>query len=150
MSEKQTCPRRMEIGGSRGREKDLDLWITDRWKKKEDRWNLDWIPRTCNWCGGIHPEDSIRLVKEYGFEVEKTDKNYKIYLEPPGYRIAFNARINNLRKFKNGEIKEEDIEGRTPSVWSPTPPAKVYLQHFSQDDVDAINAVLKDRENEKR
>lgn len=46
-------------------------------------WQIDWQPRTCSYCGGVHPDDAIRLHEE-GWIVESTTKNYKFYLKPPG------------------------------------------------------------------
>ena len=39
-------------------------------------------PRTCSYCGGIHPDDAVALVKA-GWRVEPTTKGYKRYLAPP-------------------------------------------------------------------
>lgn len=43
----------------------------------------DWQPRTCSFCGGVHPDDLEHLVYELGWHFEPTDKHYKLYLEPP-------------------------------------------------------------------
>jgi hypothetical protein len=78
----------------------------DRWLGSGDP------PRTCSFCGGIHPEDAIRLVSE-NWRIEPTTKDYKRYLQPP-------------------------LPG-----WHPTPPVKLYVQHFSDEQVERFNAATK-------
>ena len=46
------------------------------------RWDLNWSPRTCSYCGAVHPDDALRLIKQHGWRVHGTDKPYKAYLEP--------------------------------------------------------------------
>lgn len=103
--ERQTCPRRMGELGPWERGDGLDYWTRTGWSRLENirhritawwrkqpvnsRWSA-WLsksrkPRTCSFCGGIHPEDAIRLIEE-GWESERTDKRYKHYLYPAGYR----------------------------------------------------------------
>lgn len=48
-----------------------------------DRWEWRWQPRTCSYCGGVHPDDAIRLISE-GWRSGGTTKSYKRYLEPSG------------------------------------------------------------------
>lgn len=48
------------------------------------RWQWWWYPRTCTFCGGVHPEDAIALLYE-GWSVDRTGKVYKRYLNPPGW-----------------------------------------------------------------
>ncbi len=139
--------------------KDPDHWLTDRWTTDEtiakrqqqefmDRnptgsigemnglWAWSWgPPRTCSYCGGIHPDDAILLVKE-GWEVETTGKSYKRYLGPPGTHQRHVSVMNNLR---NGDGTLQSV----PSVWSPTPPVKMYVYHFSQEQIERFNAALK-------
>lgn len=47
-----------------------DLWI--RWPG---------TLRTCDYCGSLHPEDAIAVVKSGRAELESSDKNYKAYLQ---------------------------------------------------------------------
>lgn len=153
----QTCPRRMDVGPWQ-RDPDLDSWETDRWtkdraaveakQKAEDEarpsgnihrgpHNDLWIdesdvPRTCSFCGGIHPDDAIALVKS-GWEVEATGKNYKRYLHPKGYGKNCEAVIARI---KNTELP-------WPEFWNPVPPVKLYTMHFNQEQIDAFNAAIK-------
>lgn len=131
---------------------DLDTWETDRWladrAAAEARkalfeskhpggtgpWEL-WegpgsIPRTCSFCGGIHPEDAIGL-KRLGWELSDTDKRYKLYMEPPGYHARFADRQKRLHSAKTVEEYEDALLDRGSRFWSPGPPVKVYLQHFN-------------------
>jgi hypothetical protein len=97
-------------------------------------------PRTCSFCGGCHPEDVLRLL-EAGWELESTDKNYKRYLQPPGYHAHMDGYFQSLQDAfrKPGEIE------RPPAFWHPTPPVKVYLVHFSQDQIDQANRLIDER-----
>lgn len=85
MSEKQTCPDRFWFG-VHNKSEGLDSWVVDRWMPRSDGgtvvWGWSWMPRSCSFCGGIHPDDAIRLVRE-GWKVEATGKFYKRYLNPP-------------------------------------------------------------------
>lgn len=85
-------------------------------------------PRTCSYCGGVHPDDSVLLIMR-GWEVETTTKTYKRYLHPPGHRAA---------------IAETEASGF--STWigprSPVPPVKLYTYHFDERQADAFNAAL--------
>lgn len=89
-------------------------------------------PRTCSYCGGVHPDDAVTLIMR-GWEVESTGKSYKRYLHPPGYRAA-------IERFHEGmdALKEPRWEGPR----SPVPPVKVYTYHFDQRQIDAFNAAL--------
>lgn len=107
--EKQTCPRRMNLYENK------DRWETNRWKKgiffwrrSYVKWPGSWYPRTCSYCGGIHPEDVLRLRQE-GWSFEFTDKRYKLYCHPSGW----------------------------PETYA-NPPVKVYLQHFTDDQFAAL------------
>jgi hypothetical protein len=100
-----------------------DLWL----------WPGD-PPRTCNFCGGIHPEDAIRLVTE-GWEVQATDKDYKRYLHPPEYKKRQDAAFEQYRRTKSFD----DV----PEIWSPVPPVKLYVQHLSEEQVAQFNDALR-------
>lgn len=52
------------------------------WRKPYTSAPYGYAFRTCNHCGGIHPEDAIRLIAE-GCKVEGTTKGYKRYLHVP-------------------------------------------------------------------
>jgi hypothetical protein len=94
------------------------------------------IPRTCSFCGGIHPDDAIRLVSE-GWEMENTGKSYKRYLEPPGYH-------NHMEELHQ-KIYETGVpvdHSTFPEFWSPVPPVKLYVTHFDKDQVEKFNEAL--------
>lgn len=69
--EKTTCPRRMNELGPFPKEENLDYW--------EYRNSAKY--RQCSFCGGIHPDDVLPLLKA-GAIVGLTDKSYKMYLYP--------------------------------------------------------------------
>lgn len=55
---------------------------------KPDRWDIREIPgiRYCSYCGSIHPDDLIKLIREHSFGIiQKTDKSYKWYIRIPGH-----------------------------------------------------------------
>lgn len=89
-------------------------------------------PRTCSYCGGVHPDDAIALIMR-GWEVETTGKSYKRYLHPPGY-------VDAIRQFRDEQ--NEFKQPRWTGPRSPVPPVKVYTYHFDQRQVDAFNAAL--------
>lgn len=69
----QRCPRRYEIGnGDEG---------TDTWDVRTQM-HKGLQARHCSWCGSLHPDDFMRLVKD-GWMVGATDKSYKAYLGSP-------------------------------------------------------------------
>jgi hypothetical protein len=94
------------------------------------------VPRTCSFCGGVHPEDAIRLVSD-GWEVESTSKSYKRYLTPPGSALRHHAFLASLR-----DRSREPGEG-VPSVWSPTPPVKLYAMHFDADQIGRLDDAMR-------
>jgi hypothetical protein len=69
MSEKFTCPRRIEDGAmlAYGGEN------SDTWGKRADK------RLHCSYCGSVKPDEFIAYLKEGG-ELGVTDKNYKAYL----------------------------------------------------------------------
>lgn len=130
---KQTCQRRIQDAGPWEHGEGLDTWETDRWSRgKHVKWNWEWKPRTCSFCGSVHPEDALRLLDE-GWELDATGKTYKVYLMPPGFRQSMETRLKNLR---------EQGEPIGPSVWSPVPPVKLYTHHCDQQQVDKLNDSL--------
>lgn len=159
--EQQTCPRRMGEAGPWEYKENLDLWVTTRWStdreatvKKHaeedarlppnskihrgpnsDLWLWSWgPPRTCNFCGSCHPDDVLKLLEE-GWENEKA-KEYKGYLNPPGYATQMQAFLASIR-----DRGREPGQG-VPSVWSPIPPVKFYIQHFNKDQLAKLNELL--------
>lgn len=154
-----SCPRRMRESGPWQKQQGLDHWTRDRWsadlaavremniRKCEESPNLHmdvdqrgawmWecdVPRTCSFCGSIHPDDAIALLKD-GWEVE-TAKPYKRYLNPPGMRTRHEQvcrQIESKGTFDNATL---------PSFWHPTPPVKLYTMHMTQAQVDEWNALV--------
>lgn len=97
----------------------------DHWNKF--RSNGD---RVCSYCGSLHPDDFLRLVKEAAeapdeaayrsvVTIEPSDKGYKIYVNQPGVRNAFDGGI------------------------------KFYTQHLPRDEQGRV-AITKEQEDEYR
>ena len=157
----QTCPRRMAEYGPWDHKELLDRWRADGWfldpdeaakhhaeqdarlvpgivhrAANADLWLWDWgPPRTCSFCGGIHPDDALRLLKE-GWELSRA-KSYKAYLGPPGTRIRDGAFLASIQ-----DSDRQPGQG-VPSIWSPTPPVKLYTHHFTDAQITEINALAK-------
>lgn len=164
--ETTTCPRRMQEIGPWKYEPNLDSWQTNRWLTDPEEvaklhaeieakstskinWGLYndlWLwessppPRTCSFCGGINPDDAIKLI-EQGWEAESTYKRYKRYLNPPGNQTRHEAYLASCR-----DPNREPGQG-VPSIWSPTPPVKLYVQHFSDDQIAKFNAIIQGRQH---
>lgn len=158
--DRQSCPRRMREYGPWPHEEGLDEWRRDRWaatKEEADRQVAEFMernpggsmgdpqwhgpqpqPRTCSFCGAIHPEDAIELVKA-GWEVGATGKLYKRYLNPPGTSTKRDALLAGLRRRAHGG--DDPFRG-VPSVWSPLPPVKLYVMHLDADQAKRFNAAL--------
>lgn len=124
-------------------EEGLDHWRVGRWKERDraTRWEWEWEPRVCSFCGGVHPEDVLKLVRE-GWEVDPSTKRYKIYLGPPGTRTSQQALLKSLRAHRPGPEDMSDVFKRVPSVWIPNPPVKIYFQHFSQEQYDELREMV--------
>jgi len=151
-----TCPRRYE--GVRPLEEGQDRWEGDRWdateeegERKKRAWEEEsrargveahgsnhwWrgpgpMPRTCSYCGGLNPKDALAL-RALGWTVEVA-KSYKAYMHPPGYEIGL------LEWHANVSAGVDPVEARRAQgeQWTPTPPAKVYFQHFTKDERRAL------------
>jgi hypothetical protein len=106
----------------RGPSADLWLWPGD-------------VPRTCSFCGSLHPEDVLRLLAE-GWEHERA-KSYKGYMHRPGWATKSAAFLASLR-----DLGREPGQG-VPSVWEPTPPAKFYVMHFTAEQLQRLNELLR-------
>ncbi len=144
---KQTCRRRMTQPGPWEYTLNTDHWETTTWGwvahlvgsiqnrikpgSGFTRWPWHWTPRTCSFCGGVHPEDAIRLLRE-GWEVEATSKSYKRYLQPPGYA--------KWCREMSGTIGIGPLP--LPKFPPPVPPVKVYVAHFNADQCDRFNSEL--------
>lgn len=108
LPESMTCGRRGEISDPNGVFKILEG--PDHWDKFKSNGN-----RVCSYCGSLHPEDFLRLVKESAtapedalfrsvVEVEPSDKSYKIYVHQPGVRNAHEGGI----KFYTHHLERDD------------------------------------------
>mgnify|MGYP001577504816 CR=1 FL=1 len=126
--ERQSCPDR-GVGPFK-REPGLDYWERGRWKDEP----LDMV-RTCSFCGSVHPEDVLGLLAR-GWDHEKA-KHYKGYLYPPGYLEAVRALVTGGGGyFGDGTVPQGLI------MKQPSPPAKFYTIHFSDDQLARLNAAL--------
>lgn len=157
----QTCSRRIGEVGPWHRDEGCDRWERDSWSRLR-QWSdglrdarsrlydrIGWKgnrfyggtywpegfdpPRTCSFCGSVHPEDAITLLQA-GWEVECTGKSYKRYLQPPGYRTAIDTTRQQIR---------ERGQYRWAGPRSPVPPVKLYVQHMTQQDIDRFNEALR-------
>lgn len=128
------CPRRQE-GGPWNMD-DRDRWVESRWKGEGD-WRLEWFPRSCSFCGSIHPDDALHLL-DTGWEVGATRKPYKVYLEPPGTGKASVAEL--------AAIREKGVEGLA-DIWRPVPPVKLYAQHITAELAARLKVIPRYRRN---
>lgn len=97
--EKQTCPRRGE--NFHPVEENLDYW------------EMRGDDKCCSYCGSIHPDRVIELVKELGPGIiEGTTKSYKRYLSRPNVP---NAAFGGI---------------------------KFYTMHFSKEQIDQFNELI--------
>lgn len=130
--DKLTCPWELKEG--------LDHWRDQPWGgRPEHVWNWPWQPRVCSFCGGVHPDDAIRLLKE-GWHLDSTDKAYKRYLEPPGGTLGFDheGRLFGARA------------GVYVPPWGPVPPVELYTQHFDGEQITLFNAALSEQKEVPR
>lgn len=86
--ERQRCGRRGESVASL--EKEL---LPDYWRQLP---NGD---RTCSFCGSLHPDSVIEIIKQHGFGViHKSDKNYKWYISRPSVENGLRGGIKYYRQ----------------------------------------------------
>lgn len=100
LPEPMTCGRRSESGMDVvGGPFKLSGRGLDRWHKFKSNDN-----RTCSYCGSLHFDDMLRLVKlaaetpedadyQTTVSIEPSDKNYKVYVRQPGVRNASEGGI---------------------------------------------------------
>jgi len=117
-------------------------WSVSRWGPHYGaKWPDSFFrPRTCSYCGGVHPHDAIALIVD-GWEVEPTTKGYKRYLHPPGTEANTRAFIERIGR---GELDEPKPHA-APLHIDPIPPVKLYVQHFSADEIEALNRAMTER-----
>lgn len=95
----QTCPRRSE--GPMANEINADTWVMRGGDK------------CCSYCGSIHPDRVIELIKELGPSIfDRTTKSYKGYINR-----------SNVPNAGFGGIK-------------------FYIQHFDQIQIDKLNSLI--------
>lgn len=84
-----------------------------------DHWDVIGDDRVCSYCGSLHPDDFLNLIKTYGFKiVGGTDKGYKFYIE--NHVVPERAGIINAGM---GAIK-------------------FYAQHFGPEHIEQYNDLL--------
>lgn len=84
--EKQTCPRRINELGP--------------WEKKEnvDYWRMIGSDKVCSFCGSLHPDRVIELIKKNGIQiVERSTKSYKWYIHQENVPNAMYGGIKYYR-----------------------------------------------------
>ncbi len=88
----------------------------DYWNKFKTNGN-----RVCSYCGSLHWEDMLALVKQaadasldapYGsvIEIEPSDKNYKVYVHQPGVRNAHEGGIKFYMQHVPRNVNNDGIE----------------------------------------
>jgi len=93
LDEKQICPRRMNTLGIHDKSQNID------------NWEMRGDDKCCSYCGSIHPERVIELIKEHGFSViGKTDKDYKWYVNQPGVINAMHGGIKYYRQHDDAKF----------------------------------------------
>ena len=147
----QRCPRRDENPQADYMCPLPDEWWENSWVLDLDKlqheqatlaaggtcWRWDWMPRTCSYCGSLHPEDVLKLLAE-GWEHEKaTGKNYKGYLHPPGYHDHCQRVLGAI----GDEAAEQKVFAES-KFWSPVPCTKLYIMHFSKEQIGQLNAAI--------
>lgn len=134
--EPMVCPRRMPGYPYRKDLPDHDTWETNRWGRPDDKWpeELGTPPRTCSFCGSVHPDDAVRLIKE-GWEIGPTDKFYKWYLEVPGSTARNEAFIESL----GNEEKMDEL--RALPHHEVLPCVKFYSHHASPEQIKELNSL---------
>lgn len=145
--EMQLCPRRKESPLAVHAAGQTDYWENgNRWGSREgDIWpeGIDTPPRTCTFCGGVHPEDALRLLNA-GWEPGLTNKFYKLYIEPPGHGLHMKMVMESI-----GDDEKMQEAQEHPHYPTPVPPVKFYSQHATPEQIDQINELIK-RESQRR
>ncbi len=109
-------------------------WVTTRWG---DEWPAHYVkPRTCTGCGGVHPEDVLRMMRE-GWTDEVCDRRHKGYLNPPGYQAELTA-------WQTANAQPQPGIGGDPMKSYPQhpikgPPIKFYIAHFTEEQRAEVN-----------
>lgn len=115
-------------------------WENDLWspknKNKDGSWWERWPhdikpPRTCSFCGSVHPADLLELLLA-GFEMEPSNKGDKWYVHPPGWRKHMDRVFGELRM---NPVKSAFVEAQ--------PLIKFYTQHATTEELARINSQLR-------
>lgn len=101
LPEPATCPLRMSGMGPWGYKEGLDGW----------RQYLNG-ERICTFCGSLHPDDFMNLVADATkegaeVEIEPSTKDYKVYVNRPSVKNAFEGGIKFYKQHFVGEPTEE-------------------------------------------
>jgi len=127
MAEKQRCPRR---GESPNPDAYGDGTSTpDRWDRRYGRKG----PRSCSYCGSMHPDDFLAAARDGSGELGPTDKNYKVYVT-----IESVTYTPTSSTWQNGKQSNVVKHPKAPAM------LKFYFQHLSHEQmhefVDLYNA----------
>ena len=98
-------------------------------------------PETCSFCGCCRPSDVFRLCA-LGWEIEVTDKKYKLYLQPPGYHERMRAVMQARVEPGSGDAGAEELLKPFKDFQHPTPPVKAYMHHFTKEEIEALNRIV--------
>lgn len=100
--------------------------LTPQWevrgRRGDDPYQHDY--RQCSYCGSIHPEDMLALIRT-GSRLQGTDKGYKRYLLTPNPIAGQDCRIGS----RHGPGVDEVIRGPAPA----TIQQKFYLDHVTRE-----------------
>lgn len=111
-------------------------WERNRWSAAQ--WPSHYaMPRTCGGCGGVHPEDVLRMLAE-GWTEEKADGGDKGYLSAPGYKAELNAWLKASNQRNALGIGDQGLKA-FPADPIPAPPVKFYVGHFDQAQLARLN-----------
>lgn len=134
----QTCPRRMNEWGP---------WVQaeglDRWQPKDRNGNL-----FCSFCGSLHPDQLMEMIKSDAAILGVTTKNYKVYVDSvPTEEQKELARQKNIKFFVDSGVSEEVATEKVNEIVSNLRGSfagKFYFMHFSkgqmQEFVELYNA----------
>ena len=144
--EQLVCPRRAGIPPNPAFP-DHDKWETDRWNSPhyEAKWpeELGEHPRTCSFCGCVHPEDAIDLIKNRGWEIEPSTKCYKWYINPPGAMLHHKRIMASFEGKQPGAGDDAEIEAAFKAPHHViVPPVKLYGMHGTPEQLATLNGLL--------
>ncbi len=69
-----------------------------------DTWKLIGKDKCCSYCGSLHPDRVIELIKEHGTSIiELSTKSYKLYINQPNVP---NASFGGIKYYRHHDTKE--------------------------------------------